>query len=240
MNDLTGKVFIVAGGSTGIGLQLVRQLSSANATVRTYSRTNGELTPDELTRHATIDFAKEPFEGDDLPEKVDGAVYCPGTINLRSFRALKIEDFQHDLNVNLIGAIKFLKACFPALKKAGTERPSSVVMFSTVAVAKGLPMHASIAAAKGAIEGLSRTLASEWAPQVRVNCLAPALTATPLAEKFISTEEKKSSMAAKYPMARIGEPTDIASMAKFLLSDESSWITGQVIGIDGGMSSVSK
>ena len=105
---------------------------------------------------------------------------CPGSINLRSFRSLKPNDFRKDLEINLIGAVKFLQACMAGIKKGAADQPTSVVLFSTVAVSQGLPMHASVAAAKGAIEGLTRSLASEWAPKIRVNCLAPALTETPL------------------------------------------------------------
>ena len=235
--EFKGATIVVAGGSTGIGLNLVRKLNSFGATVHVLSRTMGELQPGEATHHS-IDFAKEELEESHLPDKIHGVAYCPGTINLRSFRALKIEDFRHDLEVNLVGAIKFLKACFPRLKKNATINPASVVLFSTVAVGKGLSMHSSVAASKGAIEGLTRALAAEWAPQIRVNCIAPALTDTPLAANLFSTDEKRAAMQAKYPLGRTGKPQDIASMAKFLLTPENSWITGQVLAVDGGMSTL--
>lgn len=237
-NDLKNKTFVIAGGSKGIGFELVRQLSDAGATVHTYSRTTGQLNDDQKKLHHAIDFGSDEFDASLLPEQIHGLAYCPGTINLRSFRGLKLEDFRHDFEVNLMGAVKFLKAGLPALKKAGASEPTSAVLFSTVAVSKGLSMHASVAACKGAIEGLTRSIAAEWAPQIRVNCIAPALTETPLSANFFSTDEKRATMAAKYPLGRTGQPRDIASMARFLLSSESSWITGQVIGVDGGMSNL--
>lgn len=237
--NLQKKTFVVAGGSKGIGIELVRQLSRAGGEVHTFSRTTGELSEEQKQLHHSIDFENDEFDSSLLPEKIHGAAYCPGTINLRSFRGLKLEDFRHDFEVNLIGAVKFLKACLPALKKTSEGQPSSVVLFSTVAVSTGLSMHSSVAACKGAVEGLARSLAAEWAPQVRVNCLAPALTETPLSANFFSTDEKRAAMAAKYPLGRTGLPEDVAAMARFLLSPDSNWITGQVIGVDGGMSKLS-
>ena len=138
----------------------------------------------------------------------------------------------------MLGAVKFLQACLPGLKKGAGSQPSSVVLFSTVAVGQGMPMHASIAAAKGAVEGLTRTLGAEWAPQIRVNCVAPALTETPLAERFFANDEKREAMAVRYPLKRTGMPSDLAQAACFLLQPSNSWITGQVLGVDGGMSTL--
>jgi len=236
--SLENKTYLIAGGTKGIGLELTRQLLAADANVHVYSRTVGDLPQSERLVHHIFDFAEGDFESAELPETIHGAAYCPGTINLRSFRSLKLSDFQNDFEINVLGAVKFLKGCMTGLKKGAGEDPTSVVLFSTVAAGTGMPMHASISAAKGAIEGLTRTLAAEWAPQTRVNCLAPALTDTPLAAKFFSTEEKRAAMDAKYPLGRSGTPSDLANMATFLLSPESGWITGQVIGVDGGMSAV--
>ena len=237
-DSLKNKTYVIAGGSKGIGFELTQQLLGAGATVHVYSRTTGELSTTENLVHHVCDFATDDFESAELPAEIHGVAYCPGTINLRSFRALKLTDFQHDFEVNTMGAIKFLKGTQAGLKKAAADCPSSVVLFSTVAVSQGLPMHASIAVAKGAIEGLSRSLAAELAPHTRVNCLAPALTDTPLAENFFATDEKRAAMDAKYPLKRSGTPADLASMAAFLLSPASGWITGQIIGVDGGMSAI--
>ena len=230
--------FVIAGGSKGIGLELVRMLSPTADSVAVYSRKVDELVVDETVAHHDCDFTEDDIHLDSLPDTIHGAAYCPGSINLRSFRSLKADDFREDLEVNLIGAVKFLQACLPGLKKGAVDQPTSVVLFSTVAVAQGLRMHASVAAAKGAIEGLTRSLAAEWAPKIRVNCLAPALTETPLASRFFETEDKRKTMAAKYPLGRTGLPGDLASLTQFLLSPKSSWITGQVIGVDGGMSTL--
>lgn len=230
--------FVIAGGSKGIGLELVNRLRQAADQVVVYSRTTGTLDVSDNVIHHAVDFTDAAVELPGLPETIHGIAYCPGSINLRSFRSLKEEDFRVDLEVNLFGAIRFLQACSNGLKKGSNEHPSSVVLFSTVAVGTGMQMHASVAASKGALEGLTRTLAKEWAPRIRVNCIAPALTETPLAERFFATEESRQAMAAKYPLARTGKPDDLAATAVFLLSSHASWITGQTIGVDGGMSTL--
>lgn len=232
------KTYLIVGGTKVIGLALTHPLLAAGANVHVYSRTLGDLPPSERLVHHVCDFATADFESAELPETVHGVAYCPGTINLRSFRSLKLAGFQNDFAIDVLDAIRFLKGCMAGLKKKANEHPTSVVLFSTVAAGTGLPMHASIAAAKGAFEGLTRTLAALWAPKTRVNCLAPALTDTPLAANFFSTEEKRAAMDAKYPLDRAGTSTDLANMATFLLSLESGWITGQVTGGDVGMSGI--
>jgi 3-oxoacyl-[acyl-carrier protein] reductase len=226
---------VIAGGSKGIGLELVKLLEPRAERIDVWSRTAGELPASAKVRHAVCDFADPNAALPELPEEIQGAVYCPGTINLRSFRSLQVADFRQDLEVNLIGAIRFLQACQPRLKGRDGQ-PASVVLFSTVAVGQGMPMHASVAASKGAIEGLMRSLAAEWAPKIRVNAIAPALTDTPLASKLLSTPEKREAMATRYPLKRIGTAEELARAAMFLVSSESNWVTGQVLGVDGGMS----
>jgi len=231
------EAYVIAGGSHGIGLELVRLLAPTAARVDVWSRTAGDLPTAASVTHHACDFSLPDAPLPDLPERIHGAVYCPGSITLRSFRSLSPADFRQDLEINLLGAVRFLQACQPRLE--GVDgRPASVVLFSTVAVGQGMPMHASIAAAKGAVEGLVRSLAAEWAPKIRVNAIAPALTDTPLAGRLLSSPEKREALAARYPLKRIGMPGDAAALAAFLLSDSSGWMTGQVLGLDGGMSTL--
>ena len=168
-----------------------------------------------------------------MPEDIDGLVYSVGSINLKPFRGLKTEVFEADFQLHVMGAIKALQAAY---KNFNTNSIPSVVLYSTVAVQRGMPFHATVSASKGAIEGLTRAIASEWAPKARINCIAPSLTDTPLAGKLLSTPEKKQAMGNNNPMKRVGEANDIAEMTAFLLSDKSSWMTGQIIHIDGGQS----
>ncbi|MFM8893254.1 MAG: SDR family NAD(P)-dependent oxidoreductase [Planctomycetia bacterium] len=229
--------YVIAGGSHGIGLELVRMLSATAERIDVWSRTGDALPSAANIRHFPCDFSDPSGALPEPPEAACGAVYCPGSITLRAFRSLAPYDFRRDLELNLMGAVRFLQALQPRLRgpEGGT---ASVVLFSTVAVGQGMPMHASIAAAKGAVEGLTRSLAAEWAPKIRVNAIAPALTDTPLAARLLSSPEKRESLAARYPLRRIGEPADVAALARMLLSAESGWVTGQVLGVDGGLSTL--
>lgn len=230
------STYLIAGGSRGIGLEIVDRLAPTASRIDVWSRSADGLAVGETVRHLPCDFtADDPMP--EPPESIQGAVYSPGTVNLKSFRALSEDDFRRDWEVNLLGAVRFLKACQPKLKGEDGTVPS-VVLFSTVAVGQGMPMHASVAAAKGAVEGLVRSLAAEWAPKVRVNAIAPALVDTPLVERMLGTPEKRDAMAARYPLKRVGTASDAAALAMFLLSPESGWITGQVLGLDGGMSTL--
>ena len=230
------STYLVAGGSRGIGLELVRMLAPSASRIDVWSRSADDLRAEGPVRHISCDVTgSDPLP--DPPDSIAGAVYCPGTVNLKSFRALSEDDFRRDWEVNLLGAVRFLKACQTKLK-GSDGNPASVVLFSTVAVGQGMPMHSSVAAAKGAVEGLVRSLAAEWAPKVRVNAIAPALIDTPLVERMLATPEKREAMAARYPLKRVGTATDAAALARFLLSADSGWITGQVLGLDGGMSTV--
>ena len=171
---------------------------------------------------------------DELPEidGLTGIVYCPGSINLKPFHRLTQDDFLDDYQKNVLGAVRVLQFYFRTLKK----NKGSVVLFGTVASQQGMPFHASIAAAKGGLEALARSLAAEWAPNIRVNIVNPSLTDTPLAEALLSTEQKRENAAQRHPLKKIGTPKDIAKAAVFCL--ENDWVTGQSIGVDGGMSSV--
>jgi NAD(P)-dependent dehydrogenase (short-subunit alcohol dehydrogenase family) len=170
----------------------------------------------------------------DWPDVFDGLVYLPGTILLKPFHRLSATDFQQDFQVNVLGFVQCMQAMLPRLKKADG---SSVVVFSTVAAKIGLGFHASISSAKGALEGLALSLASELAPsKIRVNVVAPSLTDTPLAAALLNTPEKAEASAKRHPLQRIGSVDDMASAARFFLSDGASWITGQCLAVDGGMS----
>jgi len=185
--------------------------------------------------HIPFDAATDVLDTALLPEVIDGFVYCPGSINLRPFRGLKPEAFESDLQINFISMIKVLQSVLPNLSAANQ---SSVVLFSSVAAGMGMPFHTSVAAAKGAIEGFAKALAAEYAPKIRVNVIAPSLTDTPLAEKFLSSEEKKEKSAQRHPLKRVGTVEDMAKTARFLLSEDSSWISGQIFHVDGGMSTL--
>jgi 3-oxoacyl-[acyl-carrier protein] reductase len=165
----------------------------------------------------------------DLPTALSGVIYCPGSINLKPFRSLKINDFNDDFETNALGAVYVLQLAEKALK-AGK---GSVVLFSTIAVAQGMPFHASVAMAKGAIEGLTRSLAAEWAPTVRVNAIAPSLTDTPLASKLLGNDARAQAAADRHPLKRIGRAEEMAELAQYLLG--ASWISGEIIGLSGGM-----
>jgi NAD(P)-dependent dehydrogenase (short-subunit alcohol dehydrogenase family) len=196
--------------------------------------------PEALQHLSGLSFVEPGFLDDNwtaegLPEKLDGLVYCPGTINLKPIRGLKPADFRNDFEVNVVGAVKVIQAAYKALKASGS---ASIVLFSTVAVAQGMPFHASVAASKGAVEGLARSLAAELAPSVRVNVVAPSLTNTPLASRILSSDEKIEASAKKHPLQKIGQASDIAAAAEFLLGDQSGWISGQVLGVDGGLSTL--
>ena len=230
---MQGKTILVIGASSGIGLQIASQLVAEGARVISASRTEPNI--DGLEHHH-LDVTSNNPDFSFIPEVLDGLVYCPGTINLKPFNRLGIEDFQFDLEVNVLGAVKVLQAAHKSLKKASN---ASVVLFSTVAAKLGMNFHSSIATSKGAIEGLGKSLAAEWSMHgIRVNILAPSLTDTPLAEKLLSTEERKEASNKRHPIGRFGNPSDLSEIALFLLNDKSGWITGQVIGVDGGVGSL--
>ncbi|MEO7393729.1 MAG: SDR family oxidoreductase [Chitinophagaceae bacterium] len=227
------KNLVIVGGTKGIGRHIV-QLST-NDNMYLIARTKSGLPDADNIQFLQADVTQQTINLSMLPEVIDGFVYCPGSINLKPFHRLTEADFLNDWQINFMGAVKVLQQLLPNLKKA--ENPS-VVLFSTVAVSSGMPFHASIAAAKGAVEGLTKALAAEWAPKIRVNCIAPSLTQTSLTEKLVNTPEKIEGGGKRHPLQRIGQPGDIAEMTCFLLSGKASWITGQIMHIDGGMSTL--
>ncbi|NIK73955.1 NAD(P)-dependent dehydrogenase (short-subunit alcohol dehydrogenase family) [Thermonema lapsum] len=228
------STYLIVGGTSGIGLETTKLLSK-NHRVMVLSRTKKNLDGLNNVEFFSADVTKSVEELPPINEPIHGIVYCPGTINLKPLRNLKTEDFLHDFEVNLLGAVKVINKYYNNLKGAGK---ASIVLFSTVAVQTGMPFHASIASAKGAVEGLTRTLAAEFAPNIRVNCLAPSITNTPLAEKLLNNETKMKSSEERHPLKRIGDAKEMAQIVTLLLSDAASFITGQIIKVDGGISSI--
>ena len=224
------KTYLIVGGTSGIGLAISKLLQSRGHRTIVMSRHEHPEIQDNSEFHIW-DAMKDPFPILER-ESLDGMVYCPGSILLKPFHRISDLEFQEALQLNALGAAKSLQAVYPLLRKSGH---GSVVLFSTVAVQTGMPFHSSVAMAKGAVEGLTKSLAAEWAPAIRVNCIAPSLTQTPLAEKLLSSPEKIEAGDKRHPMGRIGQPEDIAQMAAFLLEENSSWITGQILAVDGGM-----
>ena len=227
------KTFLLIGGSYGIGNKIIDLLPNESEII-VASRTKEGLL-NKKVKHITFNATEDTLSLEELPSKIDGFVYCPGSINLRPFRGLKSEAFLNDFELNVLGAVKCLQIIQPLL--AASEQ-ASVVLFSTVAVQTGIPFHASVATSKGALEGLGRSLAAEWAPKIRVNLIASSITDTPLANRFLNNEVKKEKSSLRHPLKRIGSVNDVAELAVFLLTEKSSWMTGQVIGLDGGISTL--
>ena len=217
---------LIIGGSTGIGAATINLLNSKNIATTSINRSGNT--------NATVSIQCDILN-DELPElddKPDAIIYFPGTINLKPFRTIKPEEFKNDWEINFLGAIKVIQKYAPLLS---ASENASIVLFSTVAVQTGMPFHTSISAAKGAIEGLTRSLAAEFAPKIRVNCIAPSLTDTPLANRLIENEIKLKSAEDRHPMKKIGNPDDFASMVHWLISENAKFMTGQIITIDGGI-----
>lgn len=227
------KTYLVIGGTSGIGAALVKMLGEqGHRVIATYNST----TPQELDNVSfhQLDVTDENAAMPELPDAIAGLVYCPGAINLLPFKRLKKENIQADFDLQVGGAVRAIQHALEPLKNG----KGSVVMFSTVAVQSGFNFHTQVAMSKGAIEGLTRALAAELAPTVRVNAIAPSITDTPLASRLLSSDDKKEANAKRHPLQKIGAPEDIANAASFLLNDSSSWITGQVLQVDGGISTL--
>ena len=232
--NFSSKNILIVGGTSGIGAALAQQAADAGGNVFTASRRAEGL---GIGTHISFDATGDTgVLAASIPDVLHGLVYAPGTINLKPFARLTDDDFRHDFEVNVLGAVRVIRACLAALKRA---EGASIVLFSTVAAAVGMPFHASIAAAKRGVEGLALSLAAEVAAQkIRVNVVAPSLSDTPLAGTLLSTPEKREAGAKRHPLGRVGSADDAAAAAMFLLSEESNWMTGQIMGVDGGMSTL--
>ena len=234
--------YLIFGATGSIGTKLAEELYKSNKEIHLIGRNKDEL---ELLSskvncdYTVLDILNEnisEFVKDELKDiEVSGIAYCVGSIDLKPLKISKKEDFQKCLNLNFFPVIEIIKSLQENLKKNN----GSVVLFSTVAVRKGFTNHAIISSTKGAIEGLTVSLAAEFAPNIRVNCIAPTLTNSKMSQNILKSKIMAESIAKSHPMKRIGKPEDVASMAKFLLTSESSFITGQIISVDGGKSSLS-
>lgn len=227
--------YLIIGASSGIGKKLSEQLTQSGHQVFGTYHSNELQSNNSNLHYFPLNILDENISLDFLPETLSGLVYCPGSINLRPFERIKPADFINDFNLQVVGAIKSIQAVASKLKTSGN---AAIVLFSTVAVQTGLTFHSQVSASKGAIEGLTKALAAEYAPKIRVNCIAPSLTDTPLAANFLNSDQKKQANAERNPMKRVGTADDIANMAEFLLSPNASWITGQIMRVDGGFSTL--
>jgi NAD(P)-dependent dehydrogenase (short-subunit alcohol dehydrogenase family) len=229
------KNYMIIGASTGIGRATALQLvAEGNQVFGTYHQHQPSETVAHLHYHP-LNVLDEEWDLSFAPEVIDGLVYCPGAIQLKPLGRIKPAEMIADYQLQVIGAIRAIQALTPQMKHAGQV---SIVLFSTVAVQTGFTFHTQVAASKGAIEGITKALAAEMAPRIRVNCIAPSITDTPLAAQLLSTPEKIEAHAQRHPLKKIGDPQDAAYLATFLLSERSAWMTGQILHLDGGMSAI--
>ncbi|MDB4297369.1 SDR family oxidoreductase [Flavobacteriaceae bacterium] len=227
------KTYVIIGASSGIGLGLASELVKlGNKVIGTFN--SAVPTSTNGVEYTKLDVTDQEIDFSFLPDVIDGLVYCPGSINLLPFKRLSSDSFLEDYNLQVVGAIKVIQNSLKALKKGMNP---SILMFSTVAVQHGFNFHTQVAASKGAIEGLTRSLAAELSPTIRVNSIAPSITNTALAQKLLSSEAKIEANAQRHPLKRVGEVNDIVSSALYLLNS-AVWSTGTILAVDGGMSTL--
>lgn len=229
------KNILIIGGSSGIGASLIEKFTNDPnyQVIATFNQ--GNIPTAQNIKTFKFDVLSDTLDLSILPEAIDGMVYCPGSINLLPFHRIKLDAFRADFELQVMGAIKIIQTILPHLKKSIS---ASIVFFSTVAVQSGFNFHTQVAASKGAIEGLTRSLAAELAPKIRVNAIAPSLTDTPLASKLLGSDEKKQANAERHPLKKIGTSENMAEVVEFLLSEKSQWMSGQIMAIDGGISTL--
>ena len=218
---------LIIGGTKGIGKAIIDLLIEENK-ITCMSRNVSDYNHENY-KHLQLDATLDNFP--DL-EIIDSLVYCPGSINLKPISTLSIEDFRNDFELNVIGAVKSIKKYLPLLKKG--ENPS-ILLFSTVATKLGMPYHASVSASKSAIDGIVKTLGAELAPKIRINAIAPTITNTELASKILRNEKVLENMIERHPLKKILSANEVAKMAKFLISEDGSSISGQIINMDAGI-----
>ena len=227
------KKVLIIGATSGIGEALAKSLDKSNYEVfGTYNKTETSIDKVQLTY---LNVLEDDLDLSHLPDSMDALVYCPGSIDLKPFHRIKLADFEEDLKLQFIGAIKVIQRVLNQLKNS---RNASIILFSTIAARKGFPFHTMVGSSKAALEGLTKSLAAEFAPLIRVNCIAPSLTETRLSSRLLNTEAKKEANEKRHPLQSIGTAQNIADMAEFLISDRSSWITGQILAVDGGLSTL--
>jgi NAD(P)-dependent dehydrogenase (short-subunit alcohol dehydrogenase family) len=237
MSEFENKSILIVGGSSGIGLSLAKGIRERGGSVHVWSRHETPELRELGIHHETVDVTKPLAEVPaSMPETLHGLVYLPGSIRLAPIQRLEESDFQEDFEVNVLGAVRVIKACFRSLARGGRGDGAAIVLVSTVASHVGMSFHASVAAAKSAVQGMAASLAAELASRrIRVNVVSPSITDTPLAAHLLDSDEKRERSAKRHPLGRIGRPEDIAGAIRFLLSPEASWITGQAIPVDGGL-----
>ncbi len=231
--------YLIFGATGSIGSNLAKQLYNSNQNIHLVARNEKEvksLSEELKCTYSVADVLEENFIEKVKSEisEVKGIAYCVGSIDLKPLKVVKVEDFEKCMELNLYSAVKVIKAYQDNLKK----NKGSIILFSSVAAQRGFPNHSIIASTKAAVRGLAVSLAAEFAPNIRVNCIAPSLTNSKISQPLLKNNIMAEGIAKAHPMKRIGEGKDIAAMAKFLLTEDSSWITGQVIGVDGGRSSI--
>ena len=222
------KTILVVGGSKGIGKAVIDVLKDTHKIIN--------ISRNEIETHENITHYSLDVLHDELPdiENINGLVYCPGSINLKPIGRLKLDDFREDFEINVVSAVKIIQKYINPLK----NNNGSVVLFSTVAAKMGMPFHASVAASKSAVEGVVKSLAAEFATKIRFNGIAPTVTDTTLAARLLRNDKQREGMKQRHPLQKILEPTEVASLVAYLISDVASSISGQVFPIDAGIVSL--